>query len=199
MLRSCIPCRSHSRRNAGGETHGSALRLWVDAIGQMEALLSLATYSFEHPADPFPEFADGAASFDGEELGHPLVPAALCVRNDVSITRGDAGAAGQRLQHVGQEHAAAGGRDECGAGHGGRAGASAALAAYVRCRWAPAFASMIRCRKVVRGSMRRSHGCGRSSIWRAAIRRCCFCSMSCCKVRTRTIAALARKESCARW
>jgi hypothetical protein len=65
--------------------HGSALRLWVDAIGQMEALLSLATYSFEHPADPFPEFTDGAATFDGEELGHPLLPAQLCVRNHVSI------------------------------------------------------------------------------------------------------------------
>jgi hypothetical protein len=67
------------------QAHGSALRMWVDTIGQMEALLSLATYSFEHPADPFPEFADGAASFDGEELGHPLVPSVLCVRNDVSI------------------------------------------------------------------------------------------------------------------
>jgi hypothetical protein len=66
--------------------HGNALRSWVDAIGQMEALLSLATYSFEHPADPFPEFTDGAASFDGEELGHPLLPAQLCVRNQVSIS-----------------------------------------------------------------------------------------------------------------
>ena len=66
--------------------HGSALRLWVDAIGQMEALLSLATYGFEHPDDPFPEFVDAVAPFDGEELGHPLVPSALCVRNHVSIT-----------------------------------------------------------------------------------------------------------------
>ena len=49
------------------------------------ALISLATYSFEHPADPFPEFIEGRASFEGEDLGHPLVPAALCVRNDVSI------------------------------------------------------------------------------------------------------------------
>jgi hypothetical protein len=65
--------------------HGGALRLWVDAIGQMEVLLSLATYRFEHPADPFPEFTDGPASFDGEELGHPLVPAGTCVRNDVKI------------------------------------------------------------------------------------------------------------------
>jgi hypothetical protein len=67
------------------QAHGGALRSWVDAIGQMEALLSLATYSFEHPSDPFPEFTGGAASFDGEDLGHPLLPAQLCVRNSVSI------------------------------------------------------------------------------------------------------------------
>ena len=63
----------------------SALRSWVYTIGQMEALLSLAAYSFEHQEDPFPEFSEGAASFEGEELGHPLVPVALCVRNDLSI------------------------------------------------------------------------------------------------------------------
>ncbi len=72
------------------KVHGSALRSWVHAIGQMEALLSLATYSFEHPFDPFPDFTDGPASFDAEELGHPLVPAATCVRNHVSIC-GEAG------------------------------------------------------------------------------------------------------------
>jgi len=65
--------------------HGPSLRLWVDAIGEIEALLSLAAYSFEHQEDPFPEFSEGAASFEGEELGHPLVPAAICVRNHVSI------------------------------------------------------------------------------------------------------------------
>ena len=65
--------------------HGSALRQWVNAIGEIEALLSLATYSFEHPADTFPTFQDGAASFDAKDIGHPLVPAATCVRNDVSI------------------------------------------------------------------------------------------------------------------
>ncbi len=68
------------------KAHGSAVRLWVDAVGQMEALLSLAGYSYEHPADPFPVFAEGAASFEAEALGHPLVQAHACVRNDVSIT-----------------------------------------------------------------------------------------------------------------
>jgi MutS domain V/MutS domain III len=67
------------------DRHGGALRSWVNTIGEMEALLSLATYRFEHPADLFPEFVDGAASFAAEELGHPLVPVAACVRNDASI------------------------------------------------------------------------------------------------------------------
>lgn len=66
--------------------HGQSLRLWVDAIAQMEALLALASYSFEHPADPFPEFVDGPVSFEAEELGHPLVPTELCVHNDVGLT-----------------------------------------------------------------------------------------------------------------
>lgn len=65
--------------------HGSAVRRWVTAIGEMEALLSLATYSFEHPADPFPELKEGESFFDAQELGHPLIPAASCVRNNVAV------------------------------------------------------------------------------------------------------------------
>jgi DNA mismatch repair ATPase MutS len=65
---------------------GHSLRRWVDITGEMEAVLSLAGYSFEHPADPFPEFTaanDTAASFHAEGLGHPLIPADRCVRNSV--------------------------------------------------------------------------------------------------------------------
>ena len=65
--------------------HGSAVRSWIAAVGEMEALLSLGAYSFEHPSDPFPEFIDGGAEFEGQELGHPLLASALCVRNDVAI------------------------------------------------------------------------------------------------------------------
>ncbi len=68
------------------QAHGSSLRLWVNAIGEIEAILSLASYSFEHPSDPFPVFTGGAASLDGEDLGHPLVPAKTCVRNNVSLS-----------------------------------------------------------------------------------------------------------------
>jgi hypothetical protein len=68
------------------QTHGRALRAWITAIGEIEAILSLAAYGFEHPNDPFPEFTDGTGVFEGDALGHPLVAAASCVRNSVSIS-----------------------------------------------------------------------------------------------------------------
>lgn len=65
---------------------GAGMRAWVDVTAEMEALLSLATYSFEHPADPFPNFVeDSSPTFIGEALGHPLVPDAKCVRNSVRL------------------------------------------------------------------------------------------------------------------
>ena len=38
-------------------TSGTAVRRWLHAAGEIEALCSLASHAFEHPADPFPEFA----------------------------------------------------------------------------------------------------------------------------------------------
>ena len=67
---------------------GVKLRRWAELTGEMEALLSLATYSYEHPADPFPEFVgaeEGLGFFDGEALGHPLIAAEKCVRNSVRL------------------------------------------------------------------------------------------------------------------
>jgi hypothetical protein len=68
--------------------HGNAVHSWLTVTGEMEALLSLATYSYEHPDDPFPEFVDGPASFQGDELGHPLIPATKCVHNSIRISGG---------------------------------------------------------------------------------------------------------------
>ncbi|WP_245536126.1 MutS-related protein [Terriglobus roseus] len=65
--------------------HGEAVPVWLDALGEMEALLSIAAYSYEHPDDPFPTFTDGPAHLDMQEVGHPLIPASSCVRNSVTI------------------------------------------------------------------------------------------------------------------
>jgi MutS-like protein len=67
---------------------GAKLRRWAELTGEMEALLSLAAYTYEHPADRFPEFVSadaGLGFFDGEELGHPLIAADKCVPNSVRL------------------------------------------------------------------------------------------------------------------
>jgi hypothetical protein len=65
--------------------HGAAVRSWLKATGEAEALLSLAAYSYEHPSDPFPEFVEGPPCFNARQLGHPLIAAEKCVRNDVDV------------------------------------------------------------------------------------------------------------------
>ena len=67
------------------QAHGAAVRSWLKVTGEIEALICFGAYSYEHPTDCFPEFIAGPASFNGLELGHPLLPAASCVRNTVSI------------------------------------------------------------------------------------------------------------------
>jgi hypothetical protein len=74
--------------------HGPNIRAWLEAVGELEALSSLATYTFEHPDDPFPtilpdDTAIGTAQLEGAALGHPLLPAARMVRNDVRLSGTD--------------------------------------------------------------------------------------------------------------
>lgn len=64
---------------------GPCVRRWLSALGELEALISFSAYLYEHPADSFPQFQTGTACFDGEELGHPLIPATRCVRNSVLL------------------------------------------------------------------------------------------------------------------
>jgi hypothetical protein len=66
---------------------GPKVNAWLSAVGEYEALSSLATYSYEHPGDPFPTLVEsGPARFEATRLGHPLVAAARMVHNDVFLT-----------------------------------------------------------------------------------------------------------------
>ena len=67
--------------------YGGHVRTWLESVAEFEALSSLAAYRYEHPGDPFPELIDGPdATFDGVALGHPLLPEARMVRNDVHLS-----------------------------------------------------------------------------------------------------------------
>ncbi len=65
--------------------YGSAVAEWLRAVGEVEAFAALSTYAYERPDDPFPELVEAGAVFDGEALGHPLVPATAAVRNDLQL------------------------------------------------------------------------------------------------------------------
>jgi hypothetical protein len=66
-------------------TSGPALARWVAAVGEFEALCALASYAYDHPADPLPELVPEGPCLEAEELGHPLLPRERCVRNDVCL------------------------------------------------------------------------------------------------------------------
>jgi DNA mismatch repair ATPase MutS len=68
--------------------YGPAVGEWLRAVGELEAFAALATFAYERPADPFPELVDEGAAFDASELGHPLIPPAVAVRNDVRLGGG---------------------------------------------------------------------------------------------------------------
>jgi hypothetical protein len=69
---------------------GASVRAWFDALGEMEALASLAGFSFERPDHAYPELGD-APRFEATALGHPLIGAAKRVANDVALHgRGEA-------------------------------------------------------------------------------------------------------------
>jgi DNA mismatch repair ATPase MutS len=61
------------------------LRRWLGAVGEIEALSSLAAYHYEHPTDVFPDVVEGPPAFEAEDLGHPLLDDAINIRNDVRI------------------------------------------------------------------------------------------------------------------
>jgi hypothetical protein len=66
---------------------GSSLRVWLETVGDLEALAALGGYTYEHPEDVFPEFADQAPCFEAEGLAHPLVPSTRAVSNDLRLNR----------------------------------------------------------------------------------------------------------------
>lgn len=64
---------------------GPAVRRWLTAVGEMEALSSLASHAFENPDDIFPEIVEGPPFLEADGITHPLLPRARAVRNDVRL------------------------------------------------------------------------------------------------------------------
>ncbi len=66
----------------------TAMRRWLAAWAEFEALLALATYAAEHEENSYPEILGNrgtTAIFTAEALKHPLLPPHIAVANDVSL------------------------------------------------------------------------------------------------------------------
>ncbi len=61
------------------------LEKWIRALGEYDALFSLAIFKHNHPEYIFPEISEKYFVFEGKNLGHPLMNRNLCVKNDVNI------------------------------------------------------------------------------------------------------------------
>ena len=63
--------------------YGANVRDWFDAVGELEALASLASIHHDYPEWVFPDYALTNSKFESTQLGHPLLPNAVC--NDVTL------------------------------------------------------------------------------------------------------------------
>lgn len=66
---------------------GRRTRAWLSSLGEIEAIASLATFTFERPDHRFPEVKAGPPRFEAAALGHPMIPPDVRVSNDVSFPR----------------------------------------------------------------------------------------------------------------
>ncbi|MBN2383167.1 hypothetical protein JXQ70_09825 [bacterium] len=65
---------------------GHYLRSWLLALGELESLACLARLKFENPSWSFPQVTqDHGTCVIAENLGHPLLPPRICVRNNVTV------------------------------------------------------------------------------------------------------------------
>src|SRR5262249_26112034 len=64
---------------------GPRIARWLEVVGQFEALCAFACFAYENPADPFPEIVTDGPCYDGDGLGHPLIPSRVCVPNDLHL------------------------------------------------------------------------------------------------------------------
>lgn len=77
-----------SRLEAWQDRWGRESRRWFAAIGQLEALASLAAVAYDHPNWSFPHVETSLGRVEAEGLGHPLLSELSRVTNDIQVGPG---------------------------------------------------------------------------------------------------------------
>ncbi len=77
--------RQMTRIEKWKDTYGKYLVEWIESVGNIDALCSLATFSYNHQDYVFPEISDTPFRLEAKDMGHPLMPQEQCVKNDANI------------------------------------------------------------------------------------------------------------------
>lgn len=65
--------------------YGQHISEWLETVGELDALCSLGTFAYNHPQYTYPELTEKPFCFLATQMGHPLMPASQCVKNDTTI------------------------------------------------------------------------------------------------------------------
>lgn len=65
--------------------YGQHISKWLETVGELDALCSLGTFAYNHPQYTYPELTEKPFCFLATQMGHPLMPASQCVKNDATI------------------------------------------------------------------------------------------------------------------
>lgn len=65
--------------------YGQHISEWLETVGELDALYSLGTFAYNHPQYTYPELTEKPFCFLATQMGHPLMPASQCVKNDATI------------------------------------------------------------------------------------------------------------------
>ena len=79
--------RQMMRIEAWKEGCADELPRWLEAIGKMDALCSLATFAYNNPGYVYPQIDDKQFCMRAKALGHPLMNREKCVRNDIDMSK----------------------------------------------------------------------------------------------------------------
>ena len=69
--------------------HKTHITKWFDVLTQLEVWNSMATYAFNHPQFSWPEPQQEGRLLEAAALGHPLIPAGECIKNDGAAGKND--------------------------------------------------------------------------------------------------------------
>jgi DNA mismatch repair ATPase MutS len=71
--------------NSWRKRNSKSVKKWFEGAAEMEVLQSLSTLHFNHPNWAFPKFSEQHFTFEGKQIGHPLLPEQQRVNNNFSV------------------------------------------------------------------------------------------------------------------